>query len=177
MFPWKKSHWFGTRHDRRTKTSQWLQNLDFEVSHAFIQNYINSITLHLLIKWILSLLPMWYIVPGQWFLSDYSRIIESWFKAEPWVCVIRHTVKWNSNSTERGTALHVPSDHLSPEPGKDNNVPRAKPTAFPQPVQWLACISYRHLFSFLNNWQGIWAALREEEELWTSLQIFWFWCH
>lgn len=120
---------------------------------------------------------MWYTAPNQWFMSDYSRIIESGFKAETWVCVIRHTVKWNSNSIERGTALHVPSDHLSPEPGKDNNVPWAKPTAFPQPVQWLACISYRRLFSSLNNWQRIWAALREEEELWTSLEFFGLWFH
>ncbi len=89
------------------------------------------------------------------------------------MCVIRHTVKWNSNSTEIGTALHVPSDHLSPEPGKDNHVPRAKPTAFPQPVQWLACISCRRLFSSLNNWQGIWAALREED----NFTDFWFWSY
>lgn len=74
-------------------------------------------------------------------------------KEETWVCVIGYTVKWNSNSTERDTALHDPSDHLSSEPGKDNHVPRAKPTAFPQAIQWLACISYRRLFSSLNNWQ------------------------
>lgn len=60
--------------------------------------------------------------------------------------------RYKSYPTERGMALRVPSDHLSPELGKEKQAPRAKATA-PQSIQWLAWISYRCPLLSISDWE------------------------
>jgi len=143
------------------------------VSRVLIQNYMNSITLHLLWKWILVAT---HVVLCQ--ANDSCQITRGLLnrdlKQNP-ECVWSDTQQFHR---ERHSLTCSFWSFISWAGQRQQRSPsQTYCFLFPQPLQWLACISYRHLFSFLINWQRIWAALREEEELWSSFQIFWFWCN